>query len=74
MKLQEKLLHIWTDILEQEVNLDSDFFDMGGNSLQAVRLTNLISEKFDLEVGIGELFENSTVRRMSELIGEKGIK
>lgn len=47
---------------------------MGGNSLQAVRLTNLISEKFDLEVGIGELFENSTVRRMSELIGEKGIK
>ena len=73
-ELQEKLLHIWTDILEQEVNLDSDFFDMGGNSLQAVRLTNLISEKFDLEVGIGELFENSTVRRMSELIGEKGIK
>lgn len=72
--MQEKLLHIWTDILEQEVNLDSDFFDMGGNSLQAVRLTNLISEKFDLEVGIGELFENSTVRRMSELIGEKGIK
>ena len=73
-ELQEKLLHIWTYILEQEVNLDSDFFDMGGNSLQAVRLTNLISEKFDLEVGIGELFENSTVRRMSELIGEKGIK
>lgn len=27
-ELQEKLLHIWTDILEQEVNLDSDFFDM----------------------------------------------
>ena len=72
--MQEKLLHIWTDILEQEVNLDSDFFDVGGNSLQAVRLTNLISEKFDLEVGIGELFENPTVRRMSELIGEKGIK
>ena len=60
-----------------EFNLEGatrDYEDIGGNSLQAVRLTNLISEKFDLEVGIGELFENSTVRRMSELIGEKGIK
>ena len=50
--------------------MDSDFFAAGGNSLQAVQLTNRLSEVFSKEVTIGELFENPSVRKMARLLGE----
>lgn len=56
--------------LYKEINLDSDFFAAGGNSLQAVQLTNRLSEVFSKEVTIGELFENPSVRKMARLLGE----
>ena len=69
-ELEEKILNVWKEILVQEINLDSDFFAAGGNSLQAVKLTNRLSEVFSKEVTIGELFENPSVRKMARLLGE----
>lgn len=69
-ELEEKILNVWKEILVQEINLDSDFFAAGGNSLQAVQLTNRLSEVFSKEVTIGELFENPSVRKMARLLGE----
>lgn len=69
-ELEEKVLNVWKEILVQEIDLDSDFFAAGGNSLQAVQLTNRLSEIFSKEVTIGELFENSSVRKMARSLGE----
>lgn len=69
-ELEEKVLNVWKEILVQEIDWDSDFFAAGGNSLQAVQLTNRLSEVFSKEITIGELFENPSVRKMARLLGE----
>ena len=67
-ELEEKILNVWKEILVQEINLDSDFFAAGGNSLQAVQLTNRLSEVFSKEVTIGELFEKSFCKKNGKVI------
>lgn len=45
--LQEELLRLWAETLDlPHVGLDGDFFELGGNSLQAVRLLTRIRAAF----------------------------
>jgi amino acid adenylation domain-containing protein len=54
------------------VSADDDFFELGGNSLVAMRLTNRIRAVLDAELSIGELFESPTPAELSALIGDDG--
>lgn len=44
-----------------QLGIDDSFFHLGGHSLLAVQLVNRIREVFEVEVGIGKLFETPTV-------------
>lgn len=44
---------------------DADFFELGGNSLLLVRVHALLSETFDRQVPLHELFLSSTVQGMA---------
>ncbi len=54
-----------------EVNLDSDFFAMGGNSLIAMRLLSALRETFEAELTLTDLFTTSTIREMRDLLLER---
>ncbi|HYM74921.1 MAG TPA: SDR family NAD(P)-dependent oxidoreductase [Candidatus Dormibacteraeota bacterium] len=59
----------WQELLGAEkVELDDDFFDLGGHSLIALRLFNKIKKTFRLDLGLSTLFEARTVRRLGVLI------
>jgi amino acid adenylation domain-containing protein len=49
-------------------DLDSRFFEIGGTSLQALQLTILAREKFQVELPIRRLFENPTIAELAVLI------
>ena len=55
----------------EEVNLDSDFFAMGGNSLIAMRLLSALRETFEAELTLTDLFTTSTIREMRDLLLER---
>lgn len=59
----------WQELLGvEQVGLDDDFFDLGGQSLVAVRLFSKIRKTYDVDLGLSVLFEHRTIRQLSERI------
>ncbi|MFQ5799573.1 MAG: amino acid adenylation domain-containing protein, partial [Bacteroidota bacterium] len=48
---EQSLAKLWTEVLGmEEIGLRDNFFDLGGNSLSAVQITNRICQTFDVEL------------------------
>lgn len=54
-----------------EVFSDTDFFEVGGDSLLAARLINAIKTRFAVDITMRELFDSRTVSNISEIIDER---
>ena len=66
---QVKLLNIWKTILNlTSISINSDFFSLGGDSLLAIKLSSFIQKEFNINITINDIFENSTIEKMSLLI------
>ncbi|MFD9904191.1 amino acid adenylation domain-containing protein [Streptomyces sp. NPDC059063] len=63
------LAEAFADVLELDrvVGIDEDFFDLGGNSLRAIRLTGLIRSELKQEVSIRKLFAARTIAGLSDM-------
>ncbi|MFD8981330.1 amino acid adenylation domain-containing protein [Streptomyces sp. NPDC059564] len=62
------LTGLFADVLELDrVGIDQDFFDLGGNSLRAIRLVGLIRAELKQEVSIRKLFAARTVIGLSDM-------
>ncbi|AOR37029.1 non-ribosomal peptide synthetase [Streptomyces fodineus] len=60
------LAEAFADALElNRVGIDEDFFDLGGDSLRAIRLVGLIRAELNLEVSIRALFAARTIAGLS---------
>jgi non-ribosomal peptide synthetase component F/acyl carrier protein len=62
-----------TDILEEllavdRVSIYDTFFELGGFSLLATRLTSRIREIFDVEPSLRDVFESTTVDQLAQLV------
>jgi acyl carrier protein len=67
--VERDLSTIWSELLgRNQVGLDISFFDLGGHSIQLVRLQTRIEDHFGIELPIGEMFANPTLRSMTSLV------
>ena len=67
--IEHKLIQIWEDLLGvQPIGIKDDFFELGGNSLLAVRLFAEIERKFAKQLPLAVLFLSSTVEAIATLI------
>ncbi|MFI9804244.1 amino acid adenylation domain-containing protein [Streptomyces sp. NPDC052301] len=70
-EVHEQMRKIWATVLKlDEVSLDDDFFDLGGQSLLATRLIARISDTFGVQLPLSELFERSTVGELADAVVE----
>jgi len=54
---EEKLVLVWKEVLGiEKIGVKDDFFDLGGHSLKATRLTGLIHKGFNVRISLGDLF------------------
>ncbi|MBD3919135.1 amino acid adenylation domain-containing protein [Paenibacillus sp. PR3] len=68
-KTERELFAIWIEILRMNlIELDDHFFDIGGNSLQAVSLASRIHQQFNVQLTLRELFTAPTIRQMARTI------
>jgi len=71
-KLQVGLESIWKELLAvQEINQQHDFFELGGNSLLAIRLAAKIQSDLTVTIDLGELLQYSIFEGQLELLGRK---
>lgn len=70
--IETTLAGLWANVLHLDmVGPEDDFLHLGGDSLQAIGLTNLVREVFGVELPIEFIFsENRTVRAMARAIVE----
>ncbi|MEM9819583.1 MAG: beta-ketoacyl synthase N-terminal-like domain-containing protein [Bacteroidota bacterium] len=66
-EIQNEVIFLWKEFFgNDEIDVDSDFFVLGGDSLKAMSMINIIHEKFNAEVSITDFLEKSSVRDLSE--------
>lgn len=65
---QRHIAEIWRELMDLEdmsLSRDSDFFDLGGHSLQANRLVTAIKRRFDLDILPVDVFEYPTIEKLA---------
>ncbi|HET9051561.1 MAG TPA: condensation domain-containing protein, partial [Candidatus Dormibacteraeota bacterium] len=61
--------HAWSRVLGvDEIGVDDDFFDLGGQSLQATQIVAALRETLGVEIGLTALFDAPTVAGLSARI------
>jgi acyl carrier protein len=70
-EVEKKLAGMWSEILKKDrVGIDDNFFDLGGQSLAAMRLMSIIKEVFNVKVPLTAFFQVSTIKAIAGLILE----
>lgn len=73
--IARRLVPLWEEVLGvSPIGLDDAFFDLGGHSLKAIRLLNLIEREFGLDVHAGVLFEAPTVRQLAARLQQRSAR
>lgn len=63
---QSVILRVWQEVLNApDITLDDDFFQWGGNSLQAARVVIEASKKLGRRVSVQNLYDAPSPRRMA---------
>ena len=59
------VVDIWAKVFDgAEIREDTDFFGGGGDSLRALRLVAELEQRLEMEVGLAELIENPSPRKL----------
>ncbi|HLP61915.1 MAG TPA: amino acid adenylation domain-containing protein, partial [Candidatus Deferrimicrobium sp.] len=66
---EEKLAEAWQGVLGLEsVGIEDNFFDVGGDSIKAIRLISRINERLNSNLKIVDLYTNRTIGELAGLI------
>jgi len=66
---ERAIYRIWSDILKTgDISVTDNFFDVGGNSLLAIRLGTLISKEFNMAMNAILVFRFPTIKGQSDFV------
>ncbi|HEX2207709.1 MAG TPA: amino acid adenylation domain-containing protein, partial [Longimicrobium sp.] len=69
---EAQLLQVWEELLGVEgIGPTQNFFELGGNSLLALRLLAMVNRRMQCELPVATLFAGATVRAMAAAIEEQ---
>jgi amino acid adenylation domain-containing protein len=72
---ERELCEIWQRALGQKhIGVRDNFFDLGGQSLMAVKISNDVERTFGLRLPLATLFECPTVEQFAKRLGDLGAR
>jgi acyl carrier protein len=70
---EETIAAVWREVLGVDrVGGDDDFFELGGDSLSAVRAVSRLNQLLGTDLRLAILFEASTARQLAAVVGGAG--
>ncbi|WP_308722804.1 non-ribosomal peptide synthetase [Paenibacillus polysaccharolyticus] len=70
--VESEISDMWVQLLGiPSINVKDDFFELGGHSLKAIMFLSRLKKKFEVEISLESFFANSTVEKLSDLIGKQ---
>ena len=67
---ERDMLRIWRQILKiEDLDVDSNFFDLGGHSLLLARLQIILKREFNVQLTAAEVFRHPTVGTLASVAG-----
>ncbi|HEX6521533.1 MAG TPA: amino acid adenylation domain-containing protein [Streptosporangiaceae bacterium] len=74
--LGKDLAALWAPVLgvpDSDIGLDTDFFDLGGDSLAAARIFTAVRKRFGVSITLDHLHRVRTIREMARQISEQSV-
>lgn len=69
--LEKTLIDVWQDALGiEKIGIDDNFFDLGGDSLIAVRTITLLEKTLQKKVSAANMYQTPSIRSLAELLGQ----
>ena len=73
-EIENDLVSIWQEVLGiEKIGINQNFFEIGGDSLSAIKLLNLINIKYNMQITIKAIFDMPTIESLSIHIKENDI-
>jgi len=75
-EVEEKLTVLWAEVLgiaKGMMDIDSNFFQLGGHSLKAIALISRIYKTFEVKVPLVEIFRTPTIRELAAYIRKEAL-
>ena len=70
--IELEIAHMWRKLFQGEpITSDSDFFELGGDSLLLVRLQSMISRKFGLRLEAVDITNHFTLRKLAKWVEQR---
>jgi amino acid adenylation domain-containing protein len=72
--LEQEVARIWEQVLKvKKVGVHDNFFDLGGNSMAAVRLMAQVHKELGPQLPLSALFQRGTIEHLASLLQEQSI-
>ena len=66
---EKKLYEIWKKVLKHDnFSINDNFFEIGGHSLKAARISAIVYDEFGLDVKLGAFFDSPSIKELAEYI------
>ncbi|MCP4216631.1 MAG: AMP-binding protein, partial [bacterium] len=73
--VEKQLVNIWEELLgKKDIGIDDNFFEMGGQSILAMRAVADVNESLGVQLPIADFFETGTIRRIASRISTTKAK
>lgn len=67
--LQKQLFVLWNEVLKHDqFGIGDNFFDVGGDSLQAVELQTLLNTQLGYNLSIGDIFQHPSIESLASYL------
>ncbi|MCP5050380.1 MAG: AMP-binding protein, partial [bacterium] len=71
---EEKLVAIWKDVLGiDDVGTGENFFNVGGDSIKAIRLVSAANNVFKSNLKVVDIFTGNTIREIADLLNRETV-